>query len=129
MLGPEPVSVAAPDDAEALDAARAEFWMRWRGELPSYAEARRVSAKATQADIRPVGQPPRTDLFSSLNGPRRQRAESLRVWFERRITKELDRSERRMTRDEWRAHREWIEEHARSCLWEALERHAAKGKL
>ncbi|HZZ04324.1 DUF927 domain-containing protein [Paraburkholderia sp.] len=33
-----------PDDAEALDAARAEFWMRWRGELPSYAEARRQKA-------------------------------------------------------------------------------------
>jgi hypothetical protein len=33
-------SHAPLDDAEALDAAPAELWMRWRGELPSYADAR-----------------------------------------------------------------------------------------
>ncbi|MBK5119096.1 hypothetical protein IQ288_04280 [Burkholderia sp. R-69980] len=64
-----------------------------------------------------------------LDGPRRQQAESLRVWIERHIAKELDRCERCMTPDEWREHRDWIEEHARGCLWEALARYAAKGKV
>lgn len=49
MAAPEPASSAPPDDAEALDAARAEFWLRWRGELPSYAEARRQKAMNDRA--------------------------------------------------------------------------------
>jgi hypothetical protein len=46
---PEPGSSAMHDDAEALDAARAEFWMRWRSEPPSYAEARRQKAMNDRA--------------------------------------------------------------------------------
>lgn len=36
---------ARPADAEALTAARADFWRRWRGELLSYAETRRQEAR------------------------------------------------------------------------------------
>ena len=56
-------SAPRPDDADALDAARAEFWMRWRGELPSYAEARRQKAmndRANHEDARNAAErPPR----------------------------------------------------------------------
>jgi hypothetical protein len=39
-----PYCAQRPKDAGAFDAARAEFWMRWCGELPSYVEARRQKA-------------------------------------------------------------------------------------
>ena len=42
-----------PDDAEAIAAARAEFWARWRGERPSYATSRRQSAQAPAATVSP----------------------------------------------------------------------------
>jgi putative DNA primase/helicase len=43
------------DDAEAIDAARAEFWMRWRGELPPYSETRRQQGMNAKNDARSEG--------------------------------------------------------------------------
>ncbi|MDR5743245.1 hypothetical protein QCE73_08765 [Caballeronia sp. LZ029] len=57
------------------------------------------------------------------------RAQSLRAWIERCIEKELHRCGQCMTPDEWREHRDWIEEHARACLWYALEQRAKDGEL
>jgi hypothetical protein len=34
-----------------------------------------------------------------------------------------------MTPDQWREHREWIEEHVRCSMWDALQQLAARGEL
>ncbi|MBC8726467.1 hypothetical protein F6X37_34590 [Paraburkholderia sp. 31.1] len=129
MAAPEPESSAPPRDAEALAAARAEFWARWRGELPSYAEARRIAARAVRDEAVPTAEPRKPQPSVRVVSRSGRTAASLRAWFDVRIAKELARCEHGMTANEWREHREWIEENARGSLMEALTRHAAKGAL
>ncbi|CAD6551449.1 hypothetical protein ACFQ3P_30235 [Paraburkholderia sabiae] len=120
---------APPDDAEALAAARAEFWARWRGELPSYAESRRVAVRLIESNAAVTGTPRNPLAARVANGASRRRAEALVACFERLIEKELARCERCMTPGEWREHREWVEQYARGSLWEALEQRSHKGVL
>ncbi|WP_162600929.1 GIY-YIG nuclease family protein [Paraburkholderia sp. C35] len=129
MAAREPGSSATPDDAEALAAARAEFWARWRGELPSYAEARHLAARQIPRRSAATGTKCDSPSVHVVSATTRRKAEGLLDRFERLIEKELARCERCMTRDEWREHREWIEEHARGSLWEALIHRSHKGML
>jgi hypothetical protein len=112
---------APPDDAEALAAARAEFWARWRGELPSYAATRRKAAQASSC----AG--PKSASVLSMQC--RNEAGKLVARVDRLVEKELARCEASMTGSAWHKHREWVEEHARGCLWEVLSSLATKGKL
>ncbi|MEM5344738.1 hypothetical protein [Paraburkholderia azotifigens] len=120
---------APPDDAEALAAARAEFWARWRGELPSFAESRCVAARSVESNAAVTGTTRNPPAALAASGARRRKAEALLARFEHLIEKELARCERCMTPDEWREHREWIEEYARGSLWEALGHRSHKGML
>ncbi|MDH6150490.1 MULTISPECIES: AlpA family phage regulatory protein [Paraburkholderia] len=109
-----------PDDADVLDAARAEFWARWRGELPSYAESRRLASGALRIAAAPVATPMEPASIAVMGGPRRRKAESMLARFEARLAKEFARCERCMSPEQWREHRAWMEDNARCCLWEAL---------
>ncbi|WP_143281727.1 hypothetical protein [Caballeronia cordobensis] len=123
------ISADSPDDAEALAAARAEFWARWRAASTHRADTRRASARIPLPYASSCRTPHQRTQQSEPTGACRRAAESLQTWFERCIERELNRCEQGMTPEEWRAHCDWIEDHARCCLWEALERRAARGEL
>lgn len=112
-------------DAEALAAARAEFWSRWRGASSCSAASRRQPARCAHTNDA-ASKPPAAPKMSAAT---RRKAGALLARFERLIAAELARCEACMTPEEWRAHRQWVEEHARGSLWEALERRTHTGTL
>ena len=91
VAAPEPGTSPPPDDTDALDAARAGFWARWRGELPTCAEARRQAEQVVRADAAPSTTPYEPELAPVLRGPRKCKAKSLLAWFDSRLAKELRR--------------------------------------
>jgi len=123
---PEVYGGALSDDTKAIAAARTEFWMRWRGEPPCYAASRRQTARRVQSTEAASDAPTNPPAAPVVSAATHRKGDALLARFERLIEKELARCEGRMALDEWRAHRAWIEEHARGCLWEALAHHAAK---
>lgn len=125
---PEPLQERA-NDAEAIAAARVAFWTRWRGGPPLEADTHRPHGRTRPSRRLSPTMPDQRDHLPEPSGQRRNDAESLCAWVERCIAKELKRCQRRMTPAEWREHREWIEEHARGSLWDALEQRAARGEL
>ncbi|MDH6150605.1 MULTISPECIES: hypothetical protein [Paraburkholderia] len=128
MAEPEPDINAPPGDAEALAAARAEFWVRWRGELP-YVEASRPATLAARSEAAPAPKLREQERCAVVRGPRRRKTEVLLARFERLIGKELIRCESCMTADEWREHRAWVEENARGSLWDAMTQRSHRGAL
>ncbi|WP_175152741.1 hypothetical protein [Paraburkholderia ultramafica] len=67
MNAPEVDGGAPPDDAEAIATARAEFWMRWRGELASYGASRRQPASALAVAVS-LPAPPHRVTASPVSG-------------------------------------------------------------
>ncbi|WP_121308408.1 hypothetical protein [Paraburkholderia sp. BL6665CI2N2] len=74
----------------------------------------------------------RSNTTGVTHGPDKPRiwtTQSLRKYFEELIGRELQSCRACMSEANWIEHRDWIEEHARVCLREAVERRAARGEL
>ncbi|MEM5293527.1 hypothetical protein VSR82_04170 [Burkholderia sp. JPY481] len=117
-----------PDDAEALAAARAAFWTRWRGAQPNV-QARRPATLAARSEAASAPKVREQEHRAAVRGSRRRDAEAFLVRFEYLIDRELQRCESCMMPHEWREHHEWIEENARASLWAAITRRSRKGAL
>ncbi|CAG4926141.1 GIY-YIG nuclease family protein [Paraburkholderia saeva] len=90
--------------------------------------ARQDGPGATSTSWNEGSSAPRTGT-QSQHKPRRWTPQSLHAHVERLIDRELERCRACMSEPDWIEHREWIEEHARACLKQELEKRAARGAL